>query len=71
MPRRGETGRLTDVATSRRHAHNRSMGISVWLLVIVAGVIGICGYSASRGWGGRGPGSFHWWRSNRRRGWWL
>ena len=47
------------------------MGFVVWTIVIVAGVIGICGYSASRGWGGRGPGSFAWWRSNRRRGWWL
>ena len=28
-------------------------------------------YSAGRGWGGRGPGSFQWWRSHRRRGWWL
>jgi hypothetical protein len=47
------------------------MGFMIWTIVIVAGVIGVCGYSASRGWGGRGPGSFQWWRSHRRRGWWT
>ena len=47
------------------------MDIVIWLLVVVALVAGLCGYSEHKWWIGRGPGSFDWWKESRRRnGWW-
>jgi hypothetical protein len=47
------------------------MEILLWLIVVLALVIGLGGYSGGKGWGGRGRGSFDWWKANRRRkGWW-
>jgi hypothetical protein len=65
-----EKGSVLEVAGAWDPAHNTPMGFVIWAIVILAGVIGVCGYSATRGWGGRGHGSFRWWQSKRRRGWW-
>lgn len=47
------------------------MDILIWLIVVIAFVVGLCGYSERKWWYGRGYGSFEWWKASRRRnGWW-
>ena len=47
------------------------MDIVIWLIVVIAIVIGLCGYADKQWWSGRGHGSFEWWKASRRRkGWW-
>jgi len=48
------------------------MRLLVWQLVILALVIGVCGYSSKPWWRTRGThfGSFKWWRKSRSKGWW-
>jgi hypothetical protein len=47
------------------------MDIVIWLMAVIALVIGLAGYSGRKWWQGRGHGSSEWWQANRRRkGWW-
>jgi len=48
------------------------MRLLVWQLVVLALVVGVLADSEKPWWRNRGshPGSFRWWKQNRRGGWW-